>query len=173
MLEGTEFVPVFRSADQTASTQANKVFDLLTEAGIDAQIYDDNAPDVPAGVYEVRVPAAQSDEAERLIAETHGGDDLPTVNTSRELDMVPVFISNKNDAEMECMAIEGLLKTSGIDSMIVASSPLPSLAAEVRVPRQQLDEARRIIDEAQRTGPSDAEAAEAESEQQGFQAPPE
>ena len=79
--------------------------------------------------------------------------------------MVTLFSSSNHDSEMEAMAIHGILQASGIPSVLVGSSTLPVLSFEVQVPSENLEEARRILAEAQAAGPAAAAEAEAESEE--------
>jgi len=85
-------------------------------------------------------------------------------NTSDSLDMVPLFRSSNIDAEMEANNIHGMLQASGIPSVVVGSSVIPSLEFEVQVPRERLQEAERVLAEAQAAGPEAAAEAEALSE---------
>ncbi len=62
-------VTVFRSADPDAAAQAAEACELLREAGLAAEVFDDRAPEVPAGAFEVRVK--QSDRLFRYIYARH------------------------------------------------------------------------------------------------------
>ncbi|HWQ54217.1 MAG TPA: hypothetical protein VN442_11070 [Bryobacteraceae bacterium] len=86
------------------------------------------------------------------------------VDASPELDMVALFASSDHKAEMEAMAINGLLQANGIPSVIVGPSTIPSLEFQVQVPRHLLDDARRTIEEARASGPDAADEAEQASE---------
>jgi aryl-alcohol dehydrogenase-like predicted oxidoreductase len=79
--------------------------------------------------------------------------------------METLFSSSNHDAEMEAMAIHSILQASGVPSVLVGSSTLPNLAFEVQVPREDLEEAQRILAEAQAAGPAAAAEAEAASEE--------
>lgn len=85
------------------------------------------------------------------------------VDTSHDLDMVTLFTSSNHDAEMEANAIHGLMEASGIPSMVVGAPQIPSLEFQVQVPKLRLEEAERVLAEAQDAGP----AAAAEAEQAG------
>jgi len=85
------------------------------------------------------------------------------VDASHDLDMVTLFSSSNHDAEMEAGAIRGLLEANGIPSMVVGQSQLPVLEFRVEVPKSRLEEAERVLAEAQDAGPS----AAAEAEQAG------
>ena len=88
-----------------------------------------------------------------------------SLDTSHELDMVTLFSSSNHDAEMEAMAVHGIMQANGIPSVLVGSSTLPVLSFEVQVPSGDLEEARRILAEAQAEGPAAAAEAEAASEE--------
>ncbi|MGA2134533.1 MAG: hypothetical protein ABSH50_19765 [Bryobacteraceae bacterium] len=86
-------------------------------------------------------------------------------DASHELDTVTLFSSSNHDGEMEAMAIHGIMEASGIPSVMVGPSTIPVLAFEVRVPRENLAEAQRVLAEAQAAGPAAAVEAEAASEE--------
>jgi len=86
------------------------------------------------------------------------------IDTSGDLDMIPVFSSSNVDAEMEATNIQRMLEANGIPAMLVGAHVIPSLEFQVQVPRARLEEARRAIEEAQAAGPEAAAEAEAESE---------
>lgn len=79
-------------------------------------------------------------------------------------EMVPLFSSVNVDAEMEATNIHAILESNGIPSVIVGASVIPSLEFQVQVPRESLEEARRVIAEAQAAGPEAAAEAEAATE---------
>jgi len=87
------------------------------------------------------------------------------VDPSHDLDMVTLFSSSNIDAEMEANAIHGILTASGIPSVVVGASPIPSLEFQVQVPRAAVKEAERLVDEAREAGPAAAAEAEAASEE--------
>jgi hypothetical protein len=78
--------------------------------------------------------------------------------------MTPVFSSSNHDAEMEAMAIKGLLDSSGIPAEIVGSHVLPTLEFQVQVPQDLLARARQTIREARQDGRNAADEAEAATE---------
>lgn len=160
----TDLATVFRSAEPDAETEAAEVRDMLLEAGFQAELFSDSAPGVVEGAYEVRVPAAQAEEAQRLIA-SHQDLIQQPVDLSHELDMATVFSSDAYNAEMLATEIRSILEASGIPSVLVSGSPFPSLPFEVRVPRSRLEEARRVIRAAEEAGPAAAEEAERQSEE--------
>ena len=89
----------------------------------------------------------------------------PEPDASHEMDMVSLFSSSNYDAEMEATAIHSLLESNGISSILVEPGPLPVLEFEVQVPRENLEEAQRILAEAQAAGPEGAAEAEAAGEE--------
>lgn len=87
------------------------------------------------------------------------------VDISPELDMVTLFSSSNIDAELEANNIHSMLQASGIPSVVVGASVIPSLEFQVQVPRADLDEAERLLQEARAAGPEAAAEAEAASEE--------
>jgi aryl-alcohol dehydrogenase-like predicted oxidoreductase len=94
-------------------------------------------------------------------------EDLERPDESEELDSTPVFASSNHDAEMEALAIRGLLESNGIPAVLVGPSTIPSLEFQVQVPKMRLEEAERVIAEAKAAGPAAAAEAERASENQG------
>ena len=84
---------------------------------------------------------------------------------SHEMDMVTLFSSSNHDAEMEAMQIHGMLESNGIPSFVVGTSTLPVLAFEVQVPKENLEEAERVLAAAKAAGPAAAAEAEAAGEE--------
>lgn len=80
------------------------------------------------------------------------------------LDMVPVYSSSTHAAELEADNIHALLDANGISNIIIGPSVLPVVEFQVQVPRAQLEEARKVIDEAEAAGSEAATEAEKESE---------
>jgi Putative prokaryotic signal transducing protein len=93
--------------------------------------------------------------------------ELRDVDPSHELDLVTLFSSSNIDAEMEANTIHNLLQASGIPSVIVGASTIPSLEFQVQVPRETAEEAERLLREARAAGPEAAAEAEAASEESG------
>jgi hypothetical protein len=87
-----------------------------------------------------------------------------TLDISHDLDMVPVFSSTTVDSEVEGDLICGVLANTGIPA-VLSRSPFPNTGVSVRVPRAQLEEAQRLIAEAQAAGPEAAAEAERASEE--------
>lgn len=78
--------------------------------------------------------------------------------------MTPVFSSSNHDAEMESLAIKGVLDSGGIPAMIVGPHVLPNLEFQVQVPQHLLTQARQLIREARQGGRRAAEEAESATE---------
>jgi len=86
-------------------------------------------------------------------------------DTSHDLDMVTLYVSSTVDAEMEADMIRGLLESNGVPSLMVRATGVPIFGFEVKVPRERLAEARRLVDEAKAAGPEAAAEGEAASEE--------
>jgi hypothetical protein len=86
------------------------------------------------------------------------------VDPSHDLDMVTLYTATTIDSEMEAGVLSGLLESNGIPALVIGS-PVPSLGYQVQVPREQAQEARRVLDEAKAAGPEAASEAEAASEE--------
>lgn len=156
-----ETVTIFRSADPGARDDAAKIAEMLRTNGVAATLLDDSAPGVPAGAWEVRVAAADSSRADELIAAHPIQDELSNPSKSHAFDMVTVF---RTGVELEAMTVHALLQSNGIDAMIVGDARLPNLPEHVRVPRERVTEAKRLIASALATGSAGAEEAESTSE---------
>ena len=150
-------VTVFRSADSSASEDAAKVAQMLTEEGIPATVLDDGAPGVPEGAWEVRVALENQARAEELITRFRPDDEFTNLDASHDLDTVTVF---RSPALMESMSIKALLEGSGISAILVGDSRYPSLPSSVKVAREHLTEAKRLIANAEAVGSTGAEEAE-------------
>jgi len=87
-------------------------------------------------------------------------------DASHAMDMVILFSSSNYDAEMEATSIHSLLESNGIPSILMEPGPFPVLEFEVRVPKENLEEAQRILAEAQAAGPEAAVEAEAAGEEE-------
>jgi hypothetical protein len=92
-------------------------------------------------------------------------DDETVIDTSHDLDMVPLYFSQTIEAESEAEVIRGILETNGIPATI-SSSPVTSLGHAIQVPRSRVDDARRIVEEQRLAGPEAAAEAEAASEEE-------
>ena len=80
--------------------------------------------------------------------------------------MVTVFAGAGFSAEMEAQSVHALLESGGIASLLVRDNvtALPVGRVEVRVIASLAEQARQLIDEAEKSGPAAAEEAEAETE---------
>ena len=87
------------------------------------------------------------------------------LNPSHDLDMVTLFSSQNHDAEMEANAIHSLLEASGIPSLVIGATQIPSLEFRVEVPRARFEEARRALAEAEEGGSTAATEAELAGEE--------
>ena len=85
-------------------------------------------------------------------------------DTGEQLDLVTIFQSAGAQAEMEALDVKALLEADGIEAVLVGDSRFPNLPEEVRVPREQAEQAKRLIQEALAAGPEAAESAEAAGE---------
>lgn len=159
----SDWVTVFRSAEHSAEEEASAACELLQNQGIQAVLADADTPGVPFGTWEVRVPATEGARAETIIAAKAEEVEAPG-DASHDMDLVTLFTSDAHNAEMEAMAIQGILEAGGIPSVLVGFQAMPSLPFEVRVPSARADEARRLIAESQAGGPEAAEQAEKASE---------
>jgi hypothetical protein len=95
--------------------------------------------------------------------EDSSGDDQ--LDPSSDLDMVTLYDAPIVDAEMEADMIQGVLESNGVPCILVRNSILPSLGFEVKVPRDRVEEAGRLIAEAKAAGPEAAAEAERASEE--------
>jgi hypothetical protein len=87
------------------------------------------------------------------------------MDESSDFDMVTLFSSSNHDGEMEATSINSMLQASGIPSVVMGPSVIPSLAFQVQVPRAYAEEAERVLVEAREAGPQAAAEAEAASEE--------
>jgi hypothetical protein len=156
-----DLITVYRSMDADAAEDADCVVELLTDAGIQAVLLDDSEPGVPEGVFEVRVPSADAARAEQVIADNPLPDEDEELDTSSALDLETIASAT---SEMEAMSIKNLLDSNGIAAVLVGDSVLPNFPFEVRVVRDQAEQARILIADAEDVGPAAAEEAERASE---------
>lgn len=153
-------ITVFRSADETAAEDAAKVQEMLVEEGIPATLLNDEAPEVPAGAYEVQVDENNRARAEELVAQYAPEREMEEVDPSHALDLVTVFRAGGPTGEMEAMSVQSVLEAEGISAMIVGDSRYPNFPQEVRVAQEHETRARQLIEEALAAGPVGAEEAE-------------
>ncbi len=89
------------------------------------------------------------------------------LDPSHDLDMVTLFSSMNHDAEMEANAIHGLLEANDIPSIVVGTQAIPTFEFQVQVPRAQLEQAERVLADAQEAGPAAALEGEQAGEESG------
>jgi hypothetical protein len=94
-----------------------------------------------------------------------GQPDEGSVDPSAALDMVTLFSSSAIDAELEASNIHNLLQASGIQAAIVGASVIPVFEFQVQVPREDLEKAKQMVEEARAAGPEAAAEAETNFEQ--------
>lgn len=93
---------------------------------------------------------------------------MPPEDPSHEVDMVPLFSETGALAEMEAVAIQGILEASEIPSTLYGNSTLPVTEFSVNVPKDRFEEAQQVLEQAQAAGPAAAEQGERESEALGM-----
>ncbi len=144
-------VTVYRSMDDEAEEQCELVVNLLAAEGIDAVLLDDETAGVVEGSFEVRVQPRDVARAEKLIALNPPPEEVHHFDPSSRFDLETVFHAEGSGpmAEVQAMGIKNLLDSAGIRSILVGDSVLPNLPFEVKVARDQADQARRFIAEAE------------------------
>lgn len=78
--------------------------------------------------------------------------------------MLPVFSSSNYDAEMEAMAVKGVLDANDIPAILVGPHVLPMLEFQVQVPEHLLDQARQLLRDSRQGGRKAADESESETE---------
>lgn len=165
MPEQENYITVYRSADTDAQEQARDVYELLKEEGLSPQIVGPDYPGVPIGTWEVRVPPDQVSRAEAILAAELDEEGHVKTRHDEDLELVPVFVGEGAEGEMQALAVRSVLDANNIPSVLVGTSVLPNLPFEVRVPKRFLQAARSVLQEARDLGPSGA--SEAEEAQRG------
>ncbi|HVP00813.1 MAG TPA: hypothetical protein VMT15_22245 [Bryobacteraceae bacterium] len=89
---------------------------------------------------------------------------MEPVTKSHKLDLVTVFQSAGTTSEMEALSVKALLEASGITAVVEGTPTMPNLPEEVRVARENVSEAKRIIAAALKAGASGALEAERATE---------
>jgi len=152
MAHQVDWITVFRSADNSAEAEAAELRTRLSEAGIDAIALGDDAPGVVVGTWEVRVPEADREKAEKIVGtplpEPEDETDVPEEDITPDLDFVTVFSGQGAEAEMEAVSIQSLLDANGIPTVVIGSAQIPSLPFEVRVPKSRREEAVSLLEPA-------------------------
>lgn len=155
-----DYITVFRSSDSDASRKVFELAKTLTAHGLAPVVVNDQAPGVPAGCHEVRVPTAEVTTAEQILS-------TATVTSAEEpsLEAELIYYSNGSNAEIEAMGIKSLLEVNGIEAWVNSNSQVFSTPWEVHVAKGEVANAKRVLAEAQAAGPLAAEQAELEGEQ--------
>lgn len=65
-------------------------------------------------------------------------------------------------SEMECLSVKTLLEANGIQVVVQGASQMPNLPYEILVPANQLEEAVRIIRDAEQSGQAAVEEGAAQ-----------
>ncbi|MFN7924845.1 MAG: hypothetical protein U0Q16_32375 [Bryobacteraceae bacterium] len=163
MASPSDLVTVFRSADRNAADEAASVLDLLADAGLNPAMFDDSAPGVPMGAYEVRVPADEETRAMDVIDEAYADAPAPEAgDTSHNMDLVTIYQGMGTAAEVEAMSQRSVLDAYHIPNVVVGSSQYPNLPILLKVPAVLQPQAEAALNEAQSAGPAAAEEAAAE-----------
>jgi hypothetical protein len=151
MDNAADFFTVFRSEEGSTADEARSVCGQLVESGLNATLYEDTQ----SGAWEVRVPAGQAEQAGEIISvnQPDWATASEEVDPTSDLDMVTVFSSETAAmSEMEAMSIKALLNSAGIPAVLVGNSTLPIFEFQVQVPREQAEEAERIVRDARAAG---------------------
>jgi hypothetical protein len=85
-------------------------------------------------------------------------------HTTPDLDLITLYDSSIAFSEIEADVIAGVLEAGGVEAVISGNTVFPNLAFTVKVPREQLTHAQRLLAEALAAGPEAADRGEAESE---------
>jgi hypothetical protein len=153
----TDLTTVYRASDRNADTDANALKNMLMQNGIDATLVEVD------GAWEVRVPAAEVEEARQWLVQVRPEQATSESNPSHDYDFVSIATTDGAISEMEAVSIQSALDAAGVNCVVVGNSMLPNLGFEVRVPREDLERAREVLAEAQAAGPAAAEEASQQS----------
>jgi hypothetical protein len=95
----------------------------------------------------------------------HEEEQPESIDPSHGLDMVPFYFSQTIEAASEAEIIKGILEANGVPTVMTNEAPgFPNLGYILSVPRDRLEEARRVIAEQRAAGPEAAAEAEAQTE---------
>src|SRR5579871_840945 len=119
MSAAPDLVTVYRSMDASAKEDCEELAAMLAANAIDPVLVDSTAPGVPSGVFEIRVPGAQSARAEALIAENPTWDDDGVADPSDAMDLETVFTAA---GEMQALGVQSLLDSNGIAVVLVGDA---------------------------------------------------
>ena len=117
-------------------------------------------PEIKGFFHILRYPEGMAQDPER----EHREDEGP-VDTSHELDMVTLYRSSTVDSGIEADIIRGILDSHAIPSLVLRAAGYPSLGFQVRVHRENLRQAERLLEDAKAAGPGAALEAEKASEE--------
>lgn len=163
MNEQSDLVTVFRSADVNAQDEAEQIRDLLAEAGLSPVLLDDNALGVPEGVFEVCVPQAGAERADKIMAAN--ADSVPEKgDPSHDLDLETIFEEMGPTAEVEAFGVRSVLDANQIQYIYIEPSQYPNLPFVIKVPKKYVAQALQALEEAKAAGAEAAEEGERESE---------
>ncbi len=161
MADVSGLVTVYRSMDSDARDDCETIECILKEEGLHPAIFDDTAPGVPEGVYEVQVPEGEAARAEEIIARNPLPGEVEEVDDAPDLDTETIYHSESSTTgEIEALGIKNVLESNGIAAILVGDSVLPSFPFEVRVAREQAGRAKAVLAEAELSGPAAADEAE-------------
>jgi hypothetical protein len=79
---------------------------------------------------------------------------------TEHLDNEVIYEGQGANAGLEALTIKGLLEANDITVFASEGEPYHSLPVLLRVPKDQLERAKRVLSEAESAGPAAAEAAE-------------
>src|SRR6266542_4293345 len=77
------------------------------------------------GTYILEDSAGGLGYAEAMAQDQDPEQESQQFDSSHELDLVPFFSSSNTDAEMEALAIQGILEANGIPAVFVGASTIP------------------------------------------------
>lgn len=141
MSESVKTVRLFSGDVTGAQFDAAEIFASLQAAGLPATI-------------EVSVPAELEAEAKAIIA---GEPPMGDVDPTSDLDWETIAVFHGTDAEMQAAAVTTLLESAGIDVTVIEAAGFPSLPFRIRVAKKMAAEAKKLLAEAESTGPQAAE----------------
>ncbi len=151
MADEADFITVFRSGDPTAEQDAAEARERLIKAGIQTVMLNDEAAGVVEGSWEVRVPSADRERAEKLVdalapaPEPEDEVEVSEEGASHDLDFVNVATFDGIGGEMQATLLKSALEASDIPVTVIGLSQIPSLSFDVRVPKTRLEEAMTLI----------------------------
>ena len=88
-------------------------------------------------------------------------------DNSPELDMTILGYYHGVEGELEARSVESVLRAAGIPAVVEGAIGFSSVPFEVSVPRNRLEEAKKVLADALQAGPEAAEEAEKQFEEPG------